>query len=282
MSNALVSVIIPVYNRSLLLAEAVESVMKQSYNNYEIIIADDASDDSPGTLIDRLSEKYSIPVKWKILPRHSGMPGYVRNKGAEEASGRYLAFLDSDDLWMPEKLKEQVPALENALPDVKICHTRELWVRNGKTVSQSSHKHKREGFIFSDSLWKCIIGPSTVMMEKKLFESFGGFREDLEVAEDYELWLRMTAENPAAYIDMPLTVKRAGSGDQLSEKYGQIEIFRIKALQGLLAKRILSAECAASAGKVFSEKCRIYANGCRKRGRDEEALYYEKLPQSVI
>jgi hypothetical protein len=217
------------------------------------------------------------------------MPGFVRNRGAEAASGEYIAFLDSDDLWMPEKLEKQADLIlrgkeENAAGDagrMQICHTREKWVRSGRVISQSSQKHKREGDIFEDSLWKCIIGPSTVMMEKSLFESCGGFREDLEVAEDYELWLRVTAENYVDYLDEPLTIKQAGEWDQLSGKYGQIEIFRIKALQGLLEsgffKSLDDPEREKSARQVFEKKCMIYASGCRKRGRSEEAAFYENL-----
>ncbi len=109
------------------------------------------------------------------------------------------------------------------------------------------------------------------------FSECGGFREDLEVAEDYELWLRITDHEKTAYIDEMLTVKRAGEWDQLSEKYGQIEIFRIDALKSLLERDYFSPERRIPAEKVFCRKCGIYAAGCRKRGKDDEAAYYEEL-----
>ncbi len=300
MKKPLVSVIIPVYNRAHLLKEAVSSVLAQTFKGFELIIADDCSDDRPKKVLGSISGAADADIKYIRLEKHSGMPGLVRNRGVETASSPVIAFLDSDDIWLPEKLEKQYSILtgtskETALnsaergestPDyplsggkARICHTREKWLRSGRVVSQSSQRHKREGDIFEDSLWKCIIGPSTVMMEKALFESCGGFREDLEVAEDYELWLKVTASESVAYIDEMLTVKRAGEWEQLSEKYGQIEIFRINALKNLLEKGFFSSmpDREAAAKEVFSRKCMIYAAGCRKRGRDEEASAYQNL-----
>lgn len=285
MKKPSVSVIIPVYNRSSLLREAVLSVVRQSFEDFELIIADDCSSENLRYTVLEIPGTGGIPLKFIRLDKHSGMPGFVRNRGAEKAEGDYIAFLDSDDIWMPEKLERQFRFLavesgaegRSGKKRGEICHTREKWIRSGKTVSQSSQKHKRDGDIFDDSLWKCIIGPSTVMMKKTLFEKYGGFREDLEVAEDYELWLRVTSENQVSYLDEPLTVKRAGDWDQLSEKYGQIEIFRIKALKGLLDSGFFSEGQRTAAAEVLRQKCRIYASGCRKRGREEEAGFYENL-----
>ena len=112
----LVSVIIPTFNRLGFLKEAVESVEKQSYRDFELIIVDDGSTDSTGGYLE------SLPVKY-IRLEHSGFPGRVRNAGAKAAKGKYLAFLDSDDLWEPEKLARQIEYLA-ANPKLEICHTR--------------------------------------------------------------------------------------------------------------------------------------------------------------
>ena len=278
MPSPAVSVIIPVYNRKKLLAEAVKSVVNQSFSDFELIIADDCSTE------DLESSVYSIPgiekiaMKWIRLEKHSGMAGLVRNRGVDASSGGYIAFLDSDDLWEEYKLEKQYSLMMSLKKrGIRISHTREKWLRGEKTVSQKSQKHRREGYIFEDALWKCIIGPSTVMLEKSLFYEAGGFREDLEVAEDYELWLRITDHEKTGYIDEALTVKRAGEWEQLSEKHGQIEIFRIDALKGLLDKGYFTGEKRILAEAVFSRKCMIYAAGCRKRGKEDEALYYESL-----
>ncbi len=309
MEKPLISVIIPVYNREKLLKEAVESVISQKFTNFEIIVVDDCSEDKLEQSVKNISLIENISLKYLRLEKHSGMPGFVRNCGCKIAGGKYLAFLDSDDLWLPDKLEKQIALINTGSknsetiikPDtadadsaniaenkeifpkqISICHTREIWQRGEKTVSQASQRHKREGDIFEDSLIKCIIGPSTVIMEKKLFEKYGGFREDIEIAEDYEFWLRISAENSIAYIDQPLVVKRADGWEQLSEKYGQIEIFRIKALKDLIEKSFFKNDKMVIAKKVLSEKCRIYAAGCRKRGKNEEVLIYENIAGNVL
>jgi len=114
-------------------------------------------------------------------------------------------------------------------------------------------------------------------MEKSLYSELGGFDEDLEIAEDYELWLRLCNSNSVGYIDEPMITKRAGHGDQLSEKYGQIEIFRIRGLQNLVEQKYFSSENQKLAEQELARKCRIYAAGCRKRNKHEEAVIYESI-----
>ena len=282
MTDIAVSVIIPAYNRKDLLSDAVNSVLSQSFRSFELIIVDDCSDEDIREAVMSVPGIESINYNIITLEKHTGMPGLVRNSGVYAAAGEYIAFLDSDDLWGKDKLLKQF-FLMKRLKDknIRITHTREKWLRGEKIVSQKSQKHEREGDIFEDALWKCIIGPSTVMMEKKLFNEAGGFRDDLEVAEDYELWLRITAGEKVGYIDEMLTVKRAGDWEQLSEKYGQIEIFRIDALYGLLKQDYFKGEKKILAEEIFRRKCGIYAAGCRKRGKTEEALHYENLAETL-
>ena len=236
------------------------------YHDLEIIIVDDGSTDETPTLSVQDDLRY-------LQCNHSGMPGKVRNLGALEAKGEFLAFLDSDDLWMPEKLQRQIPLMET----YRISHTRERWLRNGREVSQKGQRHRREGMIFDDSLKKCVIGPSTVLLDRRLLEEQGGFREDLEIGEDYELWLRITSKHPVGYLDETLTTKRAGHGDQLTEKHGHIEFFRIGALSDLLESGGIPEDLRERAGIELARKCKIYAQGARKRGREGEARDYEAL-----
>jgi glycosyltransferase involved in cell wall biosynthesis len=276
----LVSVIIPTYNRDRLLLEAAGSVLAQTFQDFELIVVDDGSAVPAHQSLAGYARRLSC-----LRLAHSGMPGLVRNRGARAARGRYLAFLDSDDLWLPEKLELQM-ALFKTSPS-PLCHTREKWLRGGKEISQAGQKHRREGDIFADALAKCVIGPSTLVVEKSFFENSGGFREDLQIAEDYELWLRMCFARPVAYLDKALTVKRAraqGQGEEanLSEKYGHIELFRIKALRDLVDAGYFSssAEKQRLARAELARKCGIYASGCRKRGKTAESGEYEKLKSS--
>jgi glycosyltransferase involved in cell wall biosynthesis len=268
----LVSVIIPTYKRLPLLKEAVASVETQTFRDWELIIVDDGSDDGTEEFI--RSKGYTF-----IRLTHSGLPGFVRNKGARAAHGTFLAFLDSDDLWKPEKCEKQIAFL-TTYPHIILCHTREIWLRNNTIISQQRQKHKRSGNIFKDALKKCIIGPSTVMMRRESFLREGLFHERLEIAEDYELWLRITAHHEVGYIDEPLVVKRGGHPDQISQKYGHIEYFRIKALLIALKNNIFSKEQLKMAQKEFKRKCLIHARGCLKRGKIDEYTYYRRLAQS--
>jgi len=280
MSEPLVSVIVPAYNRKELLKEALESIYRQTYTGFEVIVADDGSEDGTADMLEafRRGLPPEAPELRILRLAHSGFPGEVRNRGVDAARGRYLAFLDCDDLWRPEKLERQLERFLSG-PGLRIVHTRELWLRGEKTVSQKTQKHRREGDVFSDALEKCILGPSTVMMETALYRETGGFAGDLEIAEDYEYWLRITSRLPVGYVEEPLTVKRAGDWDQLSARYGQIEIFRIRALRNLVDRELLPPERRREAREVLGRKCGIYGRGCLKRDRREEGEAYLALAE---
>jgi glycosyltransferase involved in cell wall biosynthesis len=275
-----VSVIIPVYNRPALVKDAVSSVLFQSHPGLECILVDDGSEEPPEETLELFSKD---PRFRPLRIDHCGMPGAVRNRGVEAARCDLIAFLDSDDLWLPRKLEKQLELMESG--QTVLIHSREIWLRGTKIVSQKSQRHRRRGDVFADALRKCMIGPSTVMMSRRIFREAGGFREDMEIAEDYEFWLRLTAIFPVEYTDEPLVVKRAGHGGQLSEKYGQIEIFRLRALQRLVEEgffdrpREMPKERGVLAAAELSRKCAIYSAGCRARGREEEAERYEGLAE---
>ncbi|MBN1525420.1 MAG: glycosyltransferase family 2 protein [Spirochaetales bacterium] len=264
----IVSVIIPVFNRLALLKKAVASVYAQTFRDFELIVVDDGS-------VDKTAQWLASADIRHLVIAHSGMPGLVRNRGAEIAKGKYLSFLDSDDVWKPEKLEKQI-SFFNENPGLEICHTREIWNRQGKIISQTGQKHNTSGKIFKDALQKCIIGPSTVMLSRTMFEHYGGFCESLEIAEDYELWLRITANHSIGYIDTPLVEKNGGHGDQLSGKYGHIEKFRIQALQQALKHDCFSIQQRKLLYETLYEKCTIFANGAIKRGKTDVHDSYRK------
>ena len=272
----LVSVVVPTYNRAKLLAEAIDSVLAQSYPRIDLVVVDDGSTDESKRVV---LQRFEPDKRGRYIRiDHSGFPGKVRNYGVASSRGQYIAFLDSDDLWAPDKIERQ---LEYQIDSgYRITHTREKWIRNGKTISQSGQRHRRIGDLYIDSLIKCVVGPSTVMMERTLFKETGGFRPDLEIAEDYEYWLRIAARHEFGYLDLPLTTKRAGHGDQLTEKYGHIEYFRIEALRRLVESedfaRLDREKVVAAKGELI-RKCEIYSAGARKRGRLDEARVYERL-----
>jgi glycosyltransferase involved in cell wall biosynthesis len=267
-----VSVIIPAYNRCQMLKQAVDSVLSQDFTDFELIVSDDGSTDNTQEMLRAYGNRILV-----IRQENKGVSA-ARNRGIVSASGDLIAFLDSDDLWMPEKLSEQV-AFFNANPDGLICQSEEIWIRNGVRVNPKKKHRKLSGMIFEASLLLCLVSPSAVMMRRSLFDEVGLFDETLPACEDYDLWLRIGCRYPIFLIDIPLIVKRGGHSDQLSAEPG-LDKFRIQSLKKILKSGMLSTEQCTAAVKVLKEKCSVYAGGCLKRGREDEALYYKKLAES--
>ena len=179
-----VSVIIPTYNRRAMLLEAIDSVLAQSVDSFELIVIDDGSTDGTAEQLTRLAETIRIE---RI--EHSG-PAAARNRGVAMARAPLIAFLDSDDLWSPTKLERQL-AFMRANPDCAISQTNEIWIRNGRRVNPGVRHRKRAGDIFVDSLRTCLISMSATMMRTDLFRSLGGFDE----SDDGSRRLRPVASN---------------------------------------------------------------------------------------
>jgi GT2 family glycosyltransferase len=263
----LVSVIIPTYNRWPLVGAAVESVLAQSFKDFELIVIDDGSTDGTAQKLG----KYGTCLRLYSQMR-SGVSA-ARNLGVKKARGRYLAFLDSDDLWRPEKLAVQVEFMGRH-PVFQICQTEEIWVRNGVRVNPRLIHQKPAGDIFMRSLELCLVSPSAVMMTKDLFDAAGGFDESLPVCEDYDLWLRIAVDHQVALIAEPLVIKRGGHADQLSRSLWGMDRYRVAALQKLLRSGIGGARREAVLA-ILRRKVAILARGARKRGKAQEAGDYE-------
>jgi glycosyltransferase involved in cell wall biosynthesis len=264
-----VSVIIPTYNRAWIIEEAIDSVLAQDYTEFELIVVDDGSTDHTSDVLD----SYRNVIK--VFPQKNKGVSAARNRGIAEASGKFIAFLDSDDLWLPQKLTVQI-GFFNQTPDALICQTEEVWIRNGLRVNPKKRHKKPSGRIFKPSLELCLVSPSAVMIHRDLFDRLGGFDETLPACEDYDLWLRISCRFPIHLIDTPLIIKRGGHDDQLSKGAG-LDRFRIKAIKKIIKSGLLSEDQHRAAVKTLKEKCNIYAAGCRKRGRTDEAEYYTSL-----
>jgi glycosyltransferase involved in cell wall biosynthesis len=265
----LVSVIIPTHNRGWAIAEAIDSVLEQDFRDYELIVVDDGSTDNTSDILQSYGNTVTV-----IYQSNKGVSA-ARNRGIEASTGELIAFLDSDDLWLPRKLSRQV-AFFKVHPDAMINQTEEQWIRNGVRVNPKNRHHKFSGMIFERSLELCLVSPSAVMVRRHLFESVGLFDVDLPACEDYDLWLRVSCRYPVYLIDIPLIIKRGGHDDQLSRAPG-LDKFRIRALQKIIDSNLLSSSQCKAAISMLKEKCAIYANGCRKRGRETEAQYYDDL-----
>ena len=265
-----ISVIITTFNRAAMVTEAVESVLAQEMTDFELIVVDDGS-------TDETEERLSIfGSRLKYHQQENAGVSAARNRGLEFSTAPLVAFLDSDDLWLPAKVQVQHNYMMEH-PEVHLCQTEEIWWRNGRRVNPKKHHRKPSGDIFCRSLDLCLVSPSAVMMRRELFEKVGYFDEDLPAAEDYDLWLRVSVAYAVPLLPDPLVIKRGGHSDQLSARSG-IDRYRIKALEKLLKCGNLSTEQYIWAWKVLRRKCEIYGQGCLKRGKVHEGERYLSLP----
>ena len=262
-----ISVIIPSFNRAHTLGRSLNSVLGQTLTPDEIILVDDGSSDQTARLV---SEHY--PQVTYLYQENQGV-STARNAGVAQCQAEWLAFLDSDDEWLPEKLELQIAALAMQ-DDYRLCHTEEIWIRNGKRVNPMNKHTKAGGFIFEKCLPLCAISPSSVVIKRSLFEQAGGFDETLPACEDYDLWLRICAVEPVLYLEQPLLRKYGGHADQLSQKHWGMDRFRVAALEKILQSGSLDERQAVAATNTLMNKCEILANGAMKRGKRERAEYY--------
>jgi len=267
------TVIIPTYNRRAFLEEAVQSVLAQTYRDFELIVVDDGSSDDTAIFCE------SNRQRLRYFRQENSGPSAARNLGIARAQGVYLTFLDSDDLWAPRKLEIQIEFMKMH-PQAMVCYTDEIWIRRGVRVNQKKKHRKYSGWIFEHCVPLCIVSPSSVLMRRDFFDRAGLFDETLPVCEDYDLWLRASLQFPFHYIDTPLITKRGGRKDQLSAAWG-LDCYRVRALQALLRDANLEPEQKQLALKTLLRKASILEQGFRKRGKSKEAVFYHELTQEV-
>ena len=265
-----VSVIVPTYNRAHTLPCALDSVLAQNLAVDEILIIDDGSQDRTRQLI---QSRY--PGCRYLYQTNQGVSA-ARNRGIREARGEWIALLDSDDAWLPDKLRLQQQALRNS-PGYRLCHSDEIWIRNGVRVNPMKKHAKSGGRIFTDCLPRCVISPSAALLQRSLLDEVGLFDPDLPACEDYDLWLRICAREQVLYVDTPLVVKYGGHADQLSRAHWGMDRFRIQALEKLIRSESLSPPDLAAAIEMLRQKSRIMAEGAEKRGHQQRARQYRDL-----
>ncbi len=266
-----VSVIIPTYNRLSMLREAVQSVLHQDFEDFELIIVDDGSTDGTSEVMKACGGRV------KVI-EHSQNRGVsaARNRGILQAKGKYIAFLDSDDLWVKGKLRIQVAFLDEN-PHYPLCYTDEIWIRKGKRVNPMKKHSKYSGWIFEKCLPLCIISPSSAMMRKNLFSKVGLFDEALPVCEDYDFWLRVSVRFPIFFINKKLIIKRGGHPDQLSNRSWGNDRYRVMALEKLLSEPFLKSEEREMVLEEMKRKCQVLSRGFLKRGNELEGRYYQEV-----
>ncbi|MFQ6677090.1 MAG: glycosyltransferase family 2 protein [Fidelibacterota bacterium] len=263
-----ISVIIPTYNRAHSLPRALDSISIQTLMPKEIIVINDGSTDDTQAVLD------NYPGLVIVDQENRGVSA-ARNKGIEKAGGKWIAFLDSDDEWLPNKLEKQWSAICNN--NKLVCHTEEIWVRNGKRVNPMKKHQKFGGWIYNKCLPLCVISPSSVMIHQSVFDTVGNFDESLDVCEDYDLWLRICAKYPVLFVDEPLIVKYGGHKDQLSKKHWGMDRFRVRALEKMLESDEVNETQQKATRNILVEKCKIIINGMKKRRKIGEIAEWEEI-----
>ena len=220
--NHKVSVIIPAYNIGHLIRETIDSILAQTYSNFEIIIVDDGSKDNTAQVVKSYKDARII----YHYQQNSGLPAKGRNAGARLAKGDLLAFLDHDDLWMPDKLEKQVGMI-NKDPDVVLVSTNAYFLYGSERTSVPMIGGMRSGYFTNDNLFPINkVIQSSVLMSKKIYDLLGGLNEnsDLKAIEDYDLWLRICEKYPCYYLNDCLVYYRkhgmsaSGSEMQMVER----------------------------------------------------------------
>ena len=266
-----VSVVIPTYNRADFVREAITSVLQQDYPDIELIVVDDGSRDGTAAVVSEFA-----PAVQYLWQENRGVSA-ARNRGVAASTGDLIAFLDSDDLWLPNKVSAQVAYFE-AQAEAQACHTDEIWIRRGVRVNERHIHRKQGGWQFLASLPRCLISPSAVMMRRTLWDRLGGFDESLPACEDYDLWLRLTAVVPVGFLPERLVIKRGGHADQLSRRTPVLDRYRIKALEKALAAP-LPAEHRRAVLEQLVARCRIVAQGAKKRQHTDRWACYDAKKQ---
>ena len=215
-----ISVIIPTYNRAHCITKSIESVLNQTYPVYEVIIADDCSKDNTEDIIRGINDPR---VKYYRLPQNKGAGG-ARNYGVSKAESSLIAFHDSDDVWLPDKLEKQMTYWD-ANPDFGLIYTAYLLhaaYNTMRIVPQMDNPSILEGNIFSSLLVRNTIGAPTVLLSKKVFEEVQGFDETMRSLEDWDFALKVAQKYSIGFIAEPLldvTLTDSGVSSNRSEFY---------------------------------------------------------------
>ncbi len=204
-----ISVIIPTYNRAHIVCETIDSVLAQTYKNYEIIVVDDGSEDNTKEILKKYGEKIIY-----IYQKNKGLPA-ARNTGIKHMKGEYAAFVDSDDLFLPTKLEEQMNVFDQN-PEIAVVSTM------AELIDDDAHKlagYKPQAFNscdFKGILESNFVVMSSTIVKKNVLLAVDMFDETLKTCEDWDIWIRILAEYKLYYLEKPLLKYRI-SADAMSK-----------------------------------------------------------------
>ena len=229
-----VSVIMPTYNRADYLKKAVQSILDQTFNNFELVIINNYSTDDTLEVINAFNDSRIKVINFK----NGGVIAKSRNQGIMQSVGKYIAFLDDDDLWCPDKLELQIKYMDEH-PEFDLVYSNALIIdeHGNKNGLLKDSKDAKTGHVFLDLLYENFIPVLTVLMKREIIETNGVFNEDpsMRAAEDFEYWLRTSLKFNFGYIDKALTLYRIHS-ESVSMAINR-PLLRQKTLQRFMFKK---------------------------------------------
>ena len=255
-----------------MLERAVRSVLSQSMRDFELIVVDDGSTESLEPVISLVHEAGHRFIRTE----HRGVSS-ARNTGVENARFNLIAFLDSDDEWLPRKLSRQVQ-FHTEHEECRISQTDEIWIRNGRRVNKKKYHQLASGNAFELCVERCAISPSSVMLARKLLEEAGGFDEDMPACEDFDLWLRIAYREEIGLLEELLIRKYGGHLDQLSRITPALDHWRVYSLLKVLIHENLTEPQQQLVSEALHSKVGLLLKGAAKHAPHQLELYRKIIP----
>jgi glycosyltransferase involved in cell wall biosynthesis len=278
--DPLVSVVIASYNCGRFLAGAIESVLAQTFTDHEITIVDDGSTDDT----ERVIQPYRLDARFRYLRTdHFGQPA-AKNVGIRRARGRYVAFLDADDLWLPTKLEKQVELFERSRTELGVVYCRRRWIDEGGRELDREERQPQRGDVLARLFHRPFICFSSSMIRRTVLDDVGLFDESIPMAIDYDLWLRIGLKYHFDYVDERLVMYRTGHGNLSSRLPERVvcvrkiihrfleELGGSERLDPAFVRMVLAEHCCDTAGTLIGTN-RLGALGWYARGLLTDPTY---------
>lgn len=272
-----VSVVIPTYNRLKSLRKSIESVSRQSFSDIEILVIDDGSTDETWPELQKIMGTEPRLHAWRTDNRGVSQ---ARNLAISKASGTWIAFLDSDDEWLPEKLSLQLALAKSS--GLQMIHGEEVWIRNGVRVNPMKKHAKPEGRIFAHCLPLCCISPSTSLIHKNVLDDIGIFNPEYTVCEDYDLWLRIAVKYNVGLVKNFVTIKYGGHADQLSRRFKAMDYWRVKSIYQILSSPYISKNEFRLAREELQKKAKVLLAGYQKHQNMHKCAEIQRILQLAM
>jgi glycosyltransferase involved in cell wall biosynthesis len=264
-----VSVVIPSYNSAGYIVAAVESARAQTFTDIEILVVDDGSTDDTRAVVAPYETVSGTPVRY-IHQANAGVSA-ARNKGIAQSRGRYVAFLDADDLWLPQKLERQMAALA-ANPAAGACHTANFLVDDNLNPL-GEHHCPRVGAVLEDLLFRgnAVGTPSSVVVEKRWLEKTGGFNDAFSHSADWDMWIRLAQHTEFVYVDEPL-LKYRWHANNMSRNVPLIESDTLAALRAAFDDPALPVSLRKRRAEAIGRQWMVVAGCYFQAGRRGDFL----------